>query len=129
MFNADQMNQVVSAAVVAALETQAQPILAEIVKSIIGKTVNRNGNEPTYQDKEKTTFLEYLVRRHLEASVEATVREWVKTQDTAIEATVRAAIDSDSLTQSLKQMFVEQIEKGYVRVNLAIEPPQKRDDY
>lgn len=107
MFDKEAMNQVVSAAVIAALEDQAKPILSEIVDKLLAKKVDKTtGREDGYGTK--ITWLEYLVSDHLNFIVRQSIIEWLKDQQQSITSAVHSKLTSEKMAEAI----VARIEKS-----------------
>lgn len=117
MFNKEGMNQIVSAAVIAALGDQAVPMLESMVKKSIETKVDSNGRE----GYGNMTLLEFFAKRHLDSVIDQAVGEWIKNNTKKIQQQINDKLVEGAIGRGVIDLLETQISQGYLRVNLTLE--------
>lgn len=120
MFDKEGMNQIVSAAVVAALEDKAIPLLAQLVEGILTVKVDEYGKTDGYGRKDQT-YLEYMTKRQLGFTIERTISEWITTQTETLTAQITAQLSVDGgIARVLVDRITERASSGKFAVSVKL---------
>jgi hypothetical protein len=120
MFDKDGMNQIVSAAVVSAMEEQAPKLLGELVEKVLGQEVNEHGGKPDSWSHQRMTLLEYTARNELRRIVQDTVREWVKGKEDGLRATIQTKLADGGIADAFVNAIIRDIETRDIQLDLSV---------
>ncbi len=87
-------------------------MIDKLVQAAISKEVNENGREPSYSDRKKMPYMEWLVGEEIRKAIAESVQEYVTNNKNAIRSRVDETISksnfSNTLTKTLSKIMSEE---------------------